>query len=213
MRLLAALGISLALGTSALSQEQPRVPTTAIEAQRILSALYPECRTQAVSVEAIQTGRTIQLRVGEPNPDRRLLVRQRMARLLLSADVEFDSQHVLTSFRAAGSILRDSENTRLRSRMRAATQPDVVLAEERLSFRIATSQAAQEEAPIADLEHVLGTLSIGSATLKPVSADPGSQYGAIWEFSVMSRKPGQSLRDYAIQLEPYGGRVVGLKLQ
>jgi hypothetical protein len=210
------LAVSILLATgfgSVAGGQQPAVPASTLEAQAILNSLYPELRTKAVAVETAKVGAAIQLRLVEPLAERQFQARDQTRRPMLVADFQFDSRNVLTSLQAAGPLLREAENTRLRSLMRAARNPDDVITAERQSFRSVTGAAVQAEAPVADLEKIIGSLSIGGVRLTSVSGESDSKYGAVWELSVTSQKVGQSQRQYAIQFEPYGGRVVGLKLQ
>jgi hypothetical protein len=214
MRHFAAFAVLLALvPTSITARQSSTISGAALEAHGVLNALYPELRTQSLAVETLRTGQGLQLRVAEPVPERRFQTRDQATRLLLAADLAFDQRNVLTSFRAAGPILRESDNSSLRSRLRAASQPTEALLTELQSFGIRTGAAMRAGAPIADLEQVLGSLSVRSVSLKSVASEVDSRYGAVWEMSVTSQRPSQSPRQYAIQFEPYGGRVVGLKLQ
>lgn len=177
-----------------------------------LRTVYADLREMPLSMEVVPSMTGLRLRMAGPHD---LLSAGPGATRpeLFSAEFEFDRDRSVKRFASSGQFLRGTDNTRFRERLRMAAHPDAVLAEESQRFSIRTAADLAAHQSLVDIGEALGALAPQRTTLKSTTADQKSRFGMVWEMEVRATKADLTERRYALQFEPYDGRLVGVVRQ
>jgi hypothetical protein len=187
------------------------VPQKLIDTRVLLVRLYPDLQGKALAITFGSTpdGAGLDVRVHESLDQSRTVLRAPLVRHMLDAVVDYDADRTLKRFLASGPWLHATDNARLRERLSTTTQPEAVLTDERARFSVKSGDAALTSATVETLATTIGAFTTHSTDLRTVARDASSSYGAVWEVKGQAVR-GTSVETYALQFEPYGGRLVGI---
>lgn len=208
--------VVLAATRAGTAQEnQPSVTPADHLVQQLLQAAHPELRRMSVATAIRRDGEAVVFTVARaPSQPHRFLPRG--AEILVTASSRF-SQGKLVSMTTTGALVNSDPNLRLlrslrNSKRRGGDMKQTVDASGP-QYGVFGQPAFEALAPWRELEEVLGLVTVKSVTpagLAVGDPDGDEPFGLLWQVDLSARQTDGSVRNYTLNFEPFGGRLVAL---